>query len=588
MLGASAMAQDTEIITIMGVRDSISDSLGPATVVIGEEDLNKANGSSVLDYLKSVPGVFVKESISPGGQSSVYIRGSSQDQIIIAIDGTPISDPSLLGGGFDLSHTSVADLDSIEVYKGAQSVLFGSGGLGGVINLVTKKKKSESRIFTELGSQQHRRMGIHHGGQVRGLRYWINGEQLSAEGQSEANVKTGNAEDDGYLRQAVSTSLSYNTSQWYGTLSAKLSKTEKELDNFGDLGLFVDDINYLARGQNQSVSTSLGSRFFGMDWRLNLSRTEAERRYTDDVDAFHSTTNIATYHGDLKQASLTVLGDVFEVADFTIGLQGVEEAADIESQFVSLEPADWSRGMFLLLEQGFANGVSYKLSLRRDQFKRSGLENTGSMQMSYEVAEGQIYTSISRGFKAPSLYQSFDPNYGNLDLLAESSQTVELGYLLGVQGYKLNVAVFQNEFENLIDFDSKYVNREGLTSTRGLDMTATLGLGIHEVQLQLAYLDMSKNREPLLRRPQNKYRLQYSLQQGSLAGGLVYQWLGHTVDFDQSVLSAYETVSLFASYEVSKLKVYTRIENLLDREYYPLAGYSPVRRHGYVGLSYRI
>ena len=68
------------------------------------------------------------------------MRGASSGRTLILLDGIPVSDPSMINNEFDLNLFSINDIERIEICKGAQSTLYGSDAIAGVINIITVKK----------------------------------------------------------------------------------------------------------------------------------------------------------------------------------------------------------------------------------------------------------------------------------------------------------------------------------------------------------------------------------------------------------------------------------------------------------------
>jgi vitamin B12 transporter len=102
-----------------------------------------------------VPGVSVQQSGGPGTQTSVFVRGSNSNHVLVLIDGITANDPSTPNGAPDFAHFLTENLDRIEIVRGPMSAMYGSQAIGGVINLVTKagKRPMNGAAFTELGTR---------------------------------------------------------------------------------------------------------------------------------------------------------------------------------------------------------------------------------------------------------------------------------------------------------------------------------------------------------------------------------------------------------------------------------------------------
>jgi len=115
-------------------RSEASDATAAASVVKAERFAGEAK--TVAELVATAPGVAVHEYGGLGQLSTVSIRGSSADQVAVFLDGLPLN--TAAGGGVDLSRIPRAWIERIEVIRGTAGAYYGSGALGGVVNIVTR------------------------------------------------------------------------------------------------------------------------------------------------------------------------------------------------------------------------------------------------------------------------------------------------------------------------------------------------------------------------------------------------------------------------------------------------------------------
>ncbi len=107
--------------------------------VITSQQMAAQQDRTVPDALSTVPGLNVVQTGGPGGQTSVFLRGTNSNHVKVLIDGIDVSDPSNPNDSFDFGQLLTGDIERIEILRGPQSGLYGSDAIGGVINIVTKK-----------------------------------------------------------------------------------------------------------------------------------------------------------------------------------------------------------------------------------------------------------------------------------------------------------------------------------------------------------------------------------------------------------------------------------------------------------------
>ena len=129
---------------------------GKVVVKISSETLAQNAGRSVADVINQVSGIEINGNGSNAGQNLGYfIRGGRNRQVVILVDGVALSDPSQIANDYDLRLVAANSLESIEIIKGASSVLYGSGAGAAVISLKTKaasQKRFSGNMSTVVGS----------------------------------------------------------------------------------------------------------------------------------------------------------------------------------------------------------------------------------------------------------------------------------------------------------------------------------------------------------------------------------------------------------------------------------------------------
>jgi len=98
--------------------------------------------ATLADIVGKQSGIQIRQSGGLGSFSTVTLRGASSEQVLIFVDGLLLNDAA--GGGVDLSSISLADVESVEVYRGATPMSLGQASIGGAINIRTLKAVGEA------------------------------------------------------------------------------------------------------------------------------------------------------------------------------------------------------------------------------------------------------------------------------------------------------------------------------------------------------------------------------------------------------------------------------------------------------------
>jgi iron complex outermembrane receptor protein/vitamin B12 transporter len=115
--------------------------VGASVAVVDSEDIQAENKLDVLENVRDVSGAQIVQNSQRGGTTSLFIRGGESDFNKVMIDGVPAND---IGGAFDFAQLSNGGVSSVEVLKGANSVLYGADALAGVVNVTTQRGTSST------------------------------------------------------------------------------------------------------------------------------------------------------------------------------------------------------------------------------------------------------------------------------------------------------------------------------------------------------------------------------------------------------------------------------------------------------------
>jgi outer membrane cobalamin receptor len=132
---AVAGVSDTLVVTATRSAESRT-SITESVSSFSRHDIEALGSSSLADVVRFVPAVNVETTGREGQVTSMFSRGGESDYNLVLIDGVRVNQS---GGIFDFSRINAAEIDRVEVVRGAQSALWGSDAMGSVVQIVTRR-----------------------------------------------------------------------------------------------------------------------------------------------------------------------------------------------------------------------------------------------------------------------------------------------------------------------------------------------------------------------------------------------------------------------------------------------------------------
>jgi vitamin B12 transporter len=602
---------------------------GSSISVVKGEALATSNPGSLVDALRTVPGLDITESGGPGSTTNIRLRGANTGQTLVMIDGIRINDPTAASGDFDFAMFAPSAIERIEVLKGPQSALYGSDAMGGVVNIITKKGSGPAQfnVRTEAGSYGTAVTNGSVTGSTGPWSYAVTGGGQHSNGFSRfgyripaLEAKYGPLENDGFDRVGGSARFGYDAGEGVrleaGTLS---SFTRSAYDQ--STGTFPDTPSSANRLLQQVWARGSVDTFGGiLTHSLNVFDTHIDRSFDDVTYKINklpkNTTSIisdfvgnstgAEYQGNLK---LGPLGSLI------VGSRAQHETANTYSTnllpipgptIALLGKAQDTNSVFTLWQLPIGERLNITLGGRVDDVVNVAQFETWRATAAYTIAETgtKFHTSAGTGAKAPTLFQLYDPANGTPSLKPEQS----FGYDAGIDQSLFNgrviasVTGFSNDFSNLINFVSApcalnqplgcFVN-VARAETNGLEVGTTINVLPGLVKFNAAYtylhaIDLSTGLV-LARRPKNLARFtltitptdRWLIEPRILTVSKRFSSAGQSSQVD-----AYTRVDLYTEYKIDKnWKVFARGENILNEHYQEVFNFGTTGPAAYAGFN---
>ncbi len=589
---------DTLVVTANRFQQPAKTVLAP-TEVVTREDIDRWQSRSLVDVLRRLPGVDIAQNGGLGQTASVYVRGTEAKHLLLLIDGVPVA-RSGISNDPELNQIPLSLVQRVEYIRGPRSTVYGSGAIGGVVNVITQTGSEQSQINASVGSKGYQTLD----GTVR-QRF---GDTVATAAGSYTSTRGFNVQPDSSWDHDADRD-GYRNKTFWGSLQHKFNEN---IDGFFRGYSFSNNVDYDLGSPPFLPEYSADERqLYSQGWDTGLSFNQGI--YSSQLVASYQKSkdyNYSSIYGRYEDG--TTLDDMEQryiqwANNVAVGYGSVSAGADwkqerlVSSNKTSREAYDRDNtGLYLSGLQQFGD-VTLEASGREDKDEEFGWHGTWQTAAGWEfVKDYRLTVSYGTGFLAPSLGQQFGAKRFNIasnpDLKPEESKQWEAGVegLTGPLDWRLSA--YRYEIDNLITYsDTAYYNINSAT-IKGVEWTGSVDTGIFSHRVTLQYIDPrdDETNEVLPRRAkrQAKYQLDWAVFDVDM--NLAWEYFGKRYDNrtstynpEQRVLPSYSTVDFSASYPVtSHLTVRGKIANLFDKDYETAYGYQTAGREYTLSGSY--
>ncbi len=614
-----ALEQDPVVVLGSLVPRPVSE-IGSAISVIDAEDLEIRQINLVSDVLREVPGVAVSRTGPQGTLTQVRIRGAEGNQTLVFIDGIEANNP--IFGEFNFANLVAADVEQLEVLRGAQSALYGSESIGGVIAVTTKSPEPGFQAEGELetGSfESNRIFGALGGGsdtaRLRGSVQYYDTGGISAS-------PTGD-EEDGFTNLTASLKGVLEPSNSF-KIESVLRYVDSEVDTDAQEFSFgtVQDANQQSEAEDfYAKIDAIGILLDGaVTVRGFVGFTESELvNIADGVETGAS-------EGERWDYGLQASGTM-DLGATELGLNVAleQEQLDFRNESTFLPAPNVQDDEQTSLAAEFSINHNERLfaaaAVRQDYNDVFEDATTFRFSGAYLIPETgtRFHGSWGEGITDPGFNERFgfnpDTFIGNPDLDPERSEGFDIGveqtFLDG--RFKIDITYFEANLEDEIStsfvqdpetgaFVSTPINNPGESDRSGVEVTfdATLNENF-SIDGHYSNLDATGADELIeVRRPENIASLNISWQgledRAALNLGIDYNGENEDLFFGfadpdftpRRTLDAFTLVRVAGSFDINdNVEIFARGENILDEDYQEVNGFASPGAAGYIGIRVR-
>ncbi len=567
---------------------------GKTVIKISTEELERNQGKTVAELINTKSGIEITGSRGRDGSVfGVFARGGRGRQALVIVDGVRVSDPSSFSQEYDLRLLSTANIESIEIIKGAASTLYGTNAATAVINITTKKSAKEkvtgnfqSTIGTnQTAEDQNYNLGSFTNsagvnGTLKKFSYSADFSNRYSSGISAA--VTPENEEDTFSHFSANVKLGYQFSDNF------------EVSIYGNQTKFNNEFDAaLAEAPNRS-KTSQDRVGLSSSFKYNKGSIHINTAYSD-----YETDSRSTFGESILDGKNLVVDFynkyVFDGKWHTIfGVNYIKDKAVFtnEADFTIVDPY---ANLVYISDFGF----NLNTGIRLNNHSEYGNHFVYNLNPSYTFTTTNGYVkllgSYATSYITPNLIQLFGDFGSNPDLEPEENRTIEGGVEYFVND-KLRVSAiyFDRNEKNTIGFDQNFtsINLASEIDANGVELEVSWA-PIDAFTLDANYTFTERKGDNAIRIPKHKVNLALGYQVCETTSlSLNYAYTGQRFDTDFSTftdvsLESFSLVNFYVQHELmpNKFRVFLNANNLLNEEFVEVIGFTTRGRNISAGFN---
>tara|TARA_B100001121_G_scaffold167564_1_gene146330 strand:+ start:1180 stop:3159 length:1980 start_codon:yes stop_codon:yes gene_type:complete len=475
---SKSIAKDIPVIVITASKKPQSlSSVGTSVTVLDEKFLSDSGEYFLGDAIgTSTTSVNFFQSGGYGTASAIQLRGMPKRYSTVYIDGVKMSDPSSVSNDFDFNNILTSQVSRVEILKGNQSSIYGSGAIGGTIHITTKKGepgfKKDVNYITGSNNTHNLSSSISGGDEIKN--YYIGLQRFQTDGVSQMthnnekdryrnnglvasynNILSDKLEFKGNYRLAE-TYLQYDAvcvSSLFGCSSTRSHSEEVDaIESSANVSLIHKPIEKLTN--KFTLANTYIKRVYAA---ASGSKNTAQDNYYGDRYAFLYQGN---YNFDLDNSIVFGL----DREDDRVGYNANQSGYLYSNAYVTSKYFDY--------QSRVTQNIYTTLGARFDEHSYAGNEDSHRATLAYitDNKKTKFKSSYGTGYRFPSLYETFYVWAANQKSLpyvkAENSRSYDFGieHTLMDSNLFIDLTYFNVEYNDTLEGWSGN-NSSGNTST---------------------------------------------------------------------------------------------------------------------------
>ena len=578
---ADLALEEIEVTTPLRVPEEEENIIADTTVITSDE-IKRAGLSSLPQLLQQQPGIEVTNNGGPGKVSSINIRGTSSTHSIILIDGLRVG--SSTSGTSAIQNIPLSQIEKIEIVRGPVSSLYGQDGIGGVIQIFTKKGKKGFHPYVSAGYGRYKTKemaaGVSAGNDSTSFALNLSGMNTDAFSafvpNDSAASNTSNLDKDTYRNRSVSSNLTHQFSEKIKIDFQYFLSTGKNMFDNRFANFDATYINYKDKTKQEAYSSKL-TGIISDNWESSLKIGKstdlysAQQKYDNrifsnvsgEVDKYETSQYQLAWQNNIN----------FDYGSLVLLYDYLKEEIDTTNTYAK-DNRD-NNGFVIAYNTQYEKHI-LQTSLREDINSQYDNETTGSIGYAYQINDQwKASSSFGTAFVAPNFNYLYYGSTANPELKPETSKNIEASLSYSENSTSISLTAYQNTIDDFIisNLDTGFTP-ENLNKAKIQGITFAADHFLGNFQIKGSLTTESPNNEdtdkdlPLRANLYGSTHLNYYVQDWifgveQIGSGSRYNDADNTVKISGYMVTNFVTNYIFNE----KFTINIRLDNALDKDY---------------------
>ncbi|WP_284447272.1 TonB-dependent receptor domain-containing protein [Fluviibacter phosphoraccumulans] len=579
---------DPIVVTATRIPTRYNKLISDVTVVDQEQIRDYSPAEPISDVLANTPGVTVRSNGGLGSATNVQIRGGTNAQTILLIDGLRLN--SATTGAPPWAYIPMPQIGRMEVVRGPTSSSYGSDAIGGVVQLFTRKGEGPTKFYADAGygtyNTTSQNVGVE--GSQDGFSYSVYGSNTHSVSfpTKISNASDYNPNPASYTNTSASGNFAY-------TVYPGQEIGVKALWGNGQNGFTNSKTQMATSLESLNVLSAYTKNRIVEDWtsliRFGSSQDNSRSWYANNSQTvFNTTQKQAQWQNDLKLP----VGNAMLAYEFLNQAVNSTTAYNVTSRNINTVQGGWNADIGNHLLQA---------NLRNDDNSQFGNATTTSLGYGYFILPTVRGTaSWGTGFQAPTFNQLYYPGSGglykgNANLQPTRSENTEAGLRYNDGVHSAGVIYYYNNITNLVNYTNNYATytNVGRSIIQGVTTSydgRVLGLNV------MGSVDYQNPQNAdagtwLAYHPQGfgSLTIEKAVTDWKLGAQMQVQGPQQTAPGTSynTTLGGYSLFNLYGNVKLYKdVSLFARLNNIFDKQYQTIQNYTTPGSNVFVGLRF--